>query len=592
MAPTRALSPPALSRRISVETPEHVSLDFELAGLGSRAAAAIYDLVLVAVLLTLVSAAVALSGILEERVGAWVGAVMLLVSFVVFWGYFVLFEGLWGGRTPGKRRIGIRVVMETGHPITFTAAATRNVVRLVDALPGPFLVGILFVLFHRHNKRLGDLVAGTVVVRDRPEDEILAAAPAPEKPTAPTLEPPLLSDQEFRLLDRYLARKDRLSPVRQARVASALAGRFRDRFPAHPGDLEGFLHAVHEAEVARRRQPRPATAGSEDATASRLVATKRSTWIAFRHRAAQIHRRGIRNLSGAELTAFAAAYREVAADLARARTYRADPRILDYLSRTVAAGHHALYGLRGVRPIPLRRLLLADFPAAVYGARMLVLAASLLFVVPGAVGYALIRATPELAYEILPEVAIARAETGARDQEAGRGYAETPSPYLPLVASGIIANNVQVAFGAFAFGVTAGIGTVFVLVFNGLFFGSVLGLFANYGLATWILTFVAGHGVLELTAIFVAGGAGMLIASAVIAPGDLSRRDALRGRGRRAIVMLGAATSLLVLAGVIEGFLSASDAPAAAKLAVSTASAVLVTLYFLAGRRAARAASR
>src|SRR3989449_6563306 len=110
--------------------------------------------------------------------------------------------------------------------------------------------------------------------------------------------------------------------------------------------------------------------------------------------------------------------------------------------------------------------------------------------------------------------------------------------YLPVVASRIITNNVQVAFFAFAFGITAGIGTLLLLTLNGLFFGAVLGLFANYGLAGWLLTFVAGHGVLELTAIFIAGGAGLLVARALIAPGDLTRRDApvlARRRAARAV---------------------------------------------------------
>jgi uncharacterized membrane protein SpoIIM required for sporulation len=168
----------------------------------------------------------------------------------------------------------------------------------------------------------------------------------------------------------------------------------------------------------------------------------------------------------------------------------------------------------------------------------------------------------------------------------GRGYAETPSPYLPIVASSIVANNVQVAFGAFAFGILAGIGTVVLLAFNGFFFGSVLALFSNYGLLGWILTFVAGHGFLELTAIFIAGAGGLLIGRAIVAPGDLTRQDALVVYGRLAIRLMGAATVLLLMAGLIEGFLSASDAHPTLKLGVSAASVVLLTLYLAAGRQA------
>jgi len=143
---------------------------------------------------------------------------------------------------------------------------------------------------------------------------------------------------------------------------------------------------------------------------------------------------------------------------------------------------------------------------------------------------------------------------------------------------------VQVAFLGFAFGITAGIGTVLLLVFNGLHFGAVLGLFANYGLAGWLLTFVAGHGVLELSAIFIAGGAGLLVARALLAPGDLTRRDALVLAGRQAVRLVGASVLLLGLAGTIEGLLSASDAPAPFKFATSGATVVLLILYLASGR--------
>src|SRR5256714_15578970 len=99
--------------------------------------------------------------------------------------------------------------------------------------------------------------------------------------------------------------------------------------------------------------------------------------------------------------------------------------------------------------------------------------------------------------------------------------------YLPFIASRIITNNVQVAFLGFAFGITAGIGTLLLLVFNGLFFGAVLGLFANYGVAGGLLTFVPGHGVLELSAIFLSWGPGLLVARALVAPGYLTRCDDL-----------------------------------------------------------------
>lgn len=191
------------------------------------AAAALDGLVLVA-LFTLVSAAFALGDLAGGTLRAWYAAVLVVVAFGLTWGYFLLFEGLGNGRTPGKRYIGIRVLMDTGHPVTFGAAVTRNLVRIVDAQPlFSYGVGLLFVFFHPQNKRLGDIVAGTVVVRDRPEDFQLAtpaataatAAPGPEDGAraAEPLEsgPPELDDREYRLLEQFLERADQLDVGRR-----------------------------------------------------------------------------------------------------------------------------------------------------------------------------------------------------------------------------------------------------------------------------------------------------------------------------------------------------------------------------------------
>jgi uncharacterized membrane protein SpoIIM required for sporulation len=318
--------------------------------------------------------------------------------------------------------------------------------------------------------------------------------------------------------------------------------------------------------------------------AERFVALRQGRWETFRKRAVGLERDGLARLTGDEVLTFAADYRAVAADLARAVTYGVDDRTVSAIGRVVGVGHNALYGMRRSRRAPVPAVLVAHLPAAVMRQRRFVIAAALMFLLPGTITFRLVRERPTAALEILPDVVLARAASGQDDAAEGRGYAETPSPYLPIVASGIIANNVQVAFGAFALGVTAGVGTLLILVFNGLFFGAVLGHYTNVGLAGWLLTFVAGHGVLELTAIFIAGGAGLLVARAMVVPGDLTRKDALVLHGREAIRMVGAAAGLLVLAGLIEGLLSASDAPPALKVAVSAASAVLLVLLAAAGR--------
>ena len=594
MPPSRPPRPVDLTRRLSVETPEHVVLRIELAGVGSRMAAALYDGVAILVLTILCVIAFSVLGVTALWIGRWAGALLLLLWFAILWGYFTLFEGLGGGRTPGKRRVGIRVVMDTGHPVTLPAALVRNLIRIVDVQPFPtHAVALLSASLRHDHRRLGDIVAGTIVVRDRPAD--LALTIAEEVEPAVDAGPPLLGDDEFLLLDRLVTRLDDLELDVRRRLVRQTTERIAARLPetwSGPTRGEPLLLAVHHADLQRRRAKAAARRTSEGVaagTAQRFVALRQARWESFRGQALRFEGGGLRRLTGGELLAFARQYRAVAADLARARTYGVDHRVLAYLERIVSAGHNALYGARGTRRVPLRGLLLGALPGAAYRARALVAVASLLFLLPGIAGYVLVRERPGIVHEILPAEMIARAEEGEYRRAEGRGYAEAPSTYLPLVASSIITNNVQVAFGAFALGVTAGVGTVALLVFNGLFFGAVLGLFANYGLATWILTFVAGHGVLELTAIFLAGAGGLLIGRAMLAPGDLARRDALVVFGTQAIRLVALAAFLLLLAGTIEGLLSASGAPAAFKLGVSAASLVLIGLLYDAGRREARA---
>jgi uncharacterized membrane protein SpoIIM required for sporulation len=152
------------------------------------------------------------------------------------------------------------------------------------------------------------------------------------------------------------------------------------------------------------------------------------------------------------------------------------------------------------------------------------------------------------------------------------------------MASGIMANNIQVAFMAFASGITAGLLTFFVLFTNGLSIGAVLGLYFSKGIGTLILAFIVPHGVFELTAICIAGGAGLLLGSSFIVPGDRTRRRALVENGKRAITLVAGATFLLVGAGIIEGFISPIHWwPFELKLAVSAVTALLLYAYLRQG---------
>lgn len=587
-APPAPAAPPTLvDRQVAVETPEHVAVGYELADLGSRFAALLIDglilfggVLVLAVGLPLLGAWLGVSGMLA---GLGVAAITLLV-FAWMWGYFVYFEGLRDGQTPGKRRMGIRVVHDGGYPVTVRGAAVRNLLRVVDMQPGAtWLVGGAAMMLHGETKRLGDMAAGTVVVRER----TAAVLPEEAAAAAEAAGPPRLSAEEFDTLAKYVARRAALQPE----VRGGLARRLLDRLERHVGDdtrrvrmsPDAYLAALYADEAARHAAR--GSAGTGTAQAAGLVRRQRADWDAYRALLERAQQRGLAALPEHEVSRFAALYREVAADLARARTYGGSPELVYALERWVGTGHNLLYRPPRRSWRVLRRWLVAGFPALVrLRWRPIALAAAFLYL-PAIVSFAAIRADPPRAREVLPAEMMIRAEEARRKEAAGEGYVEIPETAMPVMGAGIIANNVQVAFVAFAGGILAGLGTAASLVFNGVFFGAVFGVFANVGASLHLWTFVLPHGVIELTAICIAGGAGFLLAAAILLPGRRTRREALVRRGREAVSLLGGTVVLLLVAGTIEGFVSPAPLPRPLKMALAALFAALLVGYLgLAGR--------
>ena len=594
----RAPAQPGFRQHLLVETPEHVLLDFEIAGIGSRALAAIVDLlILIAVLLALTASL----SLWPKEGSRWTTALFTLAAFGLYWGYYVFFEGVWRGQTPGKRLLGIRVIRDTGHAVRLSDAAARNLLRAADMLPPPYLLGALFVAIHPRGKRLGDLVAGTVVVRDQPVITAREQAPAPAD--SETAGEPELSDDEFRVLREFAGRAAALPDGARDRLAGDITMRFAARYPHRPQGNVAFLASLYREELARRRGRFGARAGrvpgaggpgggsAAGSVAERLVARKSGRWREFQVLAERVGRHGLDDLSAAELPDFARRYREVAADLARARTYGADPVALIGLERLVAAGHTALYRDERRTWGRIVEVITRECPAAVVEARRYVLLAFTVFMLPALGGYFLLRERPALAPEILPDVILERAEAGAARAERGERYVEVSSEDRPVMASAIIGNNITVAFNCFAGGIFLGVGSLVFLAYNGLAIGATSGHFANAGLAGYLWTFVLGHGVLELFAIWVAGAAGFLLGRAIVAPGEYTRRDALVLSGRRAIKMIGVVILLLLIAGTIEGLISAGDWPLSARLIVSGGSVIFLVLYLANGARKGRLAA-
>jgi uncharacterized membrane protein SpoIIM required for sporulation len=317
--------------------------------------------------------------------------------------------------------------------------------------------------------------------------------------------------------------------------------------------------------------------------AHRFVADRAADWQRVQDLAARAEKRRFRGLDKATLDALALGYRRMTSDLALAQARFPASQLLSDLERSVARLHNVIYRGRAHRWRDARRTLIDEIPRTVrVHWRYLAVASALLFV-PALVAYGVGMARPELARTLMPERILAAAEAGKVHTD---GLLElTPSSWL---SSSIATNNIGVVFGAFALGLTCGLGTMLVLLLNGIQLGLILAFYQHHALAERMLAFIVAHGVAELSAICLAGAAGLLLGDALVAPGWASRGAALERNGRDAVRIVIGLIPTLTLAGLIEGFVSPSPAyPVAAKVVIGVSLGLVLWLWLGFGGSAA-----
>ena len=295
-------------------------------------------------------------------------------------------------------------------------------------------------------------------------------------------------------------------------------------------------------------------------------------WKRLEELTARVSRLRLKSLSGEEVREFGQLYRRTAADLAIAREEVSDQRLVNYLNYLVGRAHGAIYRSESSGFGVFVTFFRYEFPAVFRKTFRYTLTAFLVFIL--AAGFA-------AAACLLDEGFADRIAPGLRQKIAGhQNWTENINDANPRESASIQSNNITVTFYAFAGGVLAGIGTLMALVYNGLLLGMVMSLCIRYRF--WeVPIFVSAHGVIELTAIFIAGGAGLLIGEALLMPGDLRRIDALVENGRLAIKLILGCIPMLLIAGLIEGFISPAHIPAAFKFSISAMSALVMVMYFL-----------
>lgn len=309
-------------------------------------------------------------------------------------------------------------------------------------------------------------------------------------------------------------------------------------------------------------------------TRDEFLNKKQPVWTELEEALKRTRRYRANKMSPSQLDRLGYLYRRVSSDLAVARRDFPDDRCVPYLNALASRAHAGIYQSSPLKRNTIRHFFLARFPALFRSNLRFVAAAFLMFVIGFTAAYWIALENQGLAEKLAPQHLV---ET-IHDKEM---WTDVPALQRNLFASFVMTNNIQVAFAAFALGITFMIGTMYILAFNGVLIGVIAGLCHVHGLALPLWSFVSPHGYIELTTIFIAGGAGLKMGYALIAPGLLTRKQALTDAAKIAVQLIGGCVVLLVIAGTIEGFVSPSSLPPIVKIGFGFTTGVLLFCYLL-----------
>jgi uncharacterized RDD family membrane protein YckC len=237
--------------KLTIDTPEQIHLEFMLAGIGSRFMAAFLDTAIEVGLylaLFLLSLLWTTGGLLGGNRSIWWDAFLTLIVFCINWGYFAIFEALWKGQTPGKRVAKIRVIKDSGRPINAFEALSRNLVRFIDFLPLFYGFGVVTMLLNAKHRRLGDYVAGTLVVHESSDSEAKIFFNTPARTEFTLHQAAGLTLQEAELIETFLARRldipVEVRRINAQRIADMIGARLKIPAESRPADNENFLELM------------------------------------------------------------------------------------------------------------------------------------------------------------------------------------------------------------------------------------------------------------------------------------------------------------------------------------------------------------
>ena len=304
-------------------------------------------------------------------------------------------------------------------------------------------------------------------------------------------------------------------------------------------------------------------------TTTEFISKKQETWNELE---ALLNRP--RDADATQLNRLGYLYRRVTSDLAVARRDFPQDRCVPYLNELASRAHATVYQTSPFKRGSLRQFLRFGFPTLFRENLSFIGAAFLMFTIAFAAAYWIGLTTPEFAEKLIPEHSVSHIK-----KLENSAWNDTSAERRNLFASFVMTNNIRVAFLAFAWGIMFMVGSAYILVVNGIQIGAVAGLCHANGVSLALWSFVSPHGYIELTMIFIAGGAGLKLGYSLIAPSLYTRKRTLTDAARIAVQLLGGCVALLIVAGTIEGFVSPSELPNAVKIGFGAVTGILLFTY-------------
>lgn len=308
-----------------------------------------------------------------------------------------------------------------------------------------------------------------------------------------------------------------------------------------------------------------------------FIEQKRTSWNRLSELIKLAEQRGLKKFNRNSLLELGRLYRQASSDLSYTKSSFKDREIINYLNQLVARAHSQIYLPEPFNTGHIVHFYLSVFPDLFRQSFSYILLSCMIFVLSSIFSYIIVKTDTGTAKMFLSDEFVIPIEEGLKEKQVKANF---PPSMGPVLSSKIMTNNISVGFKAFAFGITAGIGTVYVLIFNGFMLGSLAALFNNYHYDIHFWSLILPHGITELLAIFISGGAGLILADSLFNPGDLKRIDAVKVNGVRAIRLILGVIPMFVIAGIIEGFITPMDISPYIKLGFSAFTGLLLFLYF------------